>query len=226
MTRWRRWLRWARNAVLGFVAAVLAYLAAALTLGLIPVHRDWRPPEQGIEVFVASNGVHTDFVLPVRSAGMDWFAQFPFAHFARSWPQATHVEIGWGDRGFFLEARTWADVRATTVLRALFFLSSAAMHVMWQPPPEPGPACRRVMLTEAQYARLCQFILQSFRTDAQGALQPILGRGYSDWDTFYEGVGTYSLVHTCNGWTNAALKHIGVRTAVWSPFVQGILGHL
>jgi uncharacterized protein (TIGR02117 family) len=222
----RRWLRRLLKAVAVFVGLVALYLLAAVVLGSIPVNRDWRPPETGVEVFVVSNGVHTDFTMPVRSPEMDWTARFPFAHFERPWPKATHVEIGWGDRGFFLEARTWGDLRVGTALRALFFLSSTAMHVMWSSRPAPGPTHKRLVLTPEQYSKLCQFILASFQVDQDGAFRPILGKGYFEYDTFYEAVGAYSLVHTCNGWTNAALKTIGVRTAVWTPFVQGILAHL
>jgi len=226
MARLRRWLVRLGKVLGAFLCAVLLYVLTAVVLGAIPVHRDWQPPAEGVEVFVMSNGVHTDFLMPARTGTMDWFARFPFEHFPRAWPAATHVEVGWSDRGFFLEARTWGDVRVPTVLRALFFLSTAAMHVSWASRPEEGPRCKRVVLTEAQYARLCEFILRSFQTDERGALRPILDRGYQEYDTFYEAVGSYSFLHTCNGWTNAALKHIGVRTAVWSPFVQGILGHL
>jgi uncharacterized protein (TIGR02117 family) len=226
MAKLRRWLKWPTRLLVAFLGMIALYLLVAVVLGVIPVNRHWRPPATGVEVFVHSNGVHTDFTMPVRNAQMDWFTRFPFEHFAKPWPEATHVAVGWGDRGFFLEARTWADVRIPTVLRALFFLSTAAMHVTWAPLPVEGPSCKRVVLTEAQYGRLCEFIVGSFRTDERGAFRPILGHGYRDWDTFYEGLGAYSLFYTCNGWTNEALKVIGVRTAAWSPFVQGILGHL
>src|SRR5262245_2445747 len=67
-TRRRRLLRWlARAAVLALALAAL-YGGLALILPRIPLHSDWKNPESGIVIYVESNGVHTDFVLPARTA--------------------------------------------------------------------------------------------------------------------------------------------------------------
>ncbi|HEX8448713.1 MAG TPA: DUF2459 domain-containing protein [Allosphingosinicella sp.] len=43
---------------------------------------------------------------------------------------------------------------------------------------------------------------------------------------FYEAVGPYSAVYTCNSWTGAALRHAGVRTGLWTPLSQSIMWRL
>ena len=64
-------MRFLRRAVLrlaaGVALAVGGYLAAALGLGFLPVNSGFRPTPGGTEIFVCSNGVHTDFVLPVAT---------------------------------------------------------------------------------------------------------------------------------------------------------------
>ena len=55
---------------------------------------------------------------------------------------------------------------------------------------------------------------------------PLIGRGYNDWDMFYEANGGYSFVLTCNEWTGRALRHAGIRTGLWTPLEQSIMWRL
>ena len=48
---------------------------------------------------------------------------------------------------------------------------------------------------------------------------------YGKNDAFYEATGRYSLFHTCNTWTNNALKIAGQKACVWTPFDTGIFYH-
>ena len=61
---------------------------------------------------------------------------------------------------------------------------------------------------------------------AGGRPIPVLGRGYSDCDMFYEANGGYSFVMTCNEWTGRALRAAGVRMGLWTPFEQSIMWRL
>ena len=45
---------------------------------------------------------------------------------------------------------------------------------------------------------------------------------YGNSDAFYDATGSYSLFHTCNSWTNNALKAAGMKASVWTPFDKGI----
>ena len=61
--------------------------------------------------------------------------------------------------------------------------------------------------TPDQYRRLVAFIRARFRLDARAAGRSrCSGRGYGDWDMFYEANGGYSFVLTCNEWTGRALR--------------------
>ena len=53
--------------------------------------------------------------------------------------------------------------------------------------------------------------------------QLIKGKGYSDYDNFYEANYNYHLFKTCNTWTNESLKVAGVKTSSLALFESGIL---
>jgi hypothetical protein len=62
--------RWGGGTVLALVAPLLLYIAAGLIGGAVPVNAGWRPPAQGVRIFVESNGVHTGIVVPKVAAGI------------------------------------------------------------------------------------------------------------------------------------------------------------
>ena len=61
MRRTARVVAWLALVVL---AAPAAYLLAALLLGVLAVNTDFRPDPAGIPVWVRTNGVHAEFVMP------------------------------------------------------------------------------------------------------------------------------------------------------------------
>lgn len=225
--RGRRLLRWLARIAVGALALLALYGGLALLLPRIPLHADWRNPVSGIPIYVESNGVHTDFVLPARTATLDWSSHLPFAWFEQADETFEYVSIGWGDRGFYLETPGWKDLRLSVAFKAVFFLGTSAMHVTWYRwPPLPSADCRELRLTPEQYRGLADFILSSFTRDADGRLEPIDHPGYTEHDRFFVANGTYSLIHTCNGWTGAGLDAIGVRTGLWTPFAGDVMRQL
>jgi uncharacterized protein (TIGR02117 family) len=224
----RRWLAWLGAAL---VAAPLAYLLPALVLGLLPVNRDFRPtPPQagGVTVWLRSNGVHAELVLPA-AAPHDWRAELPPAEVVdaarlASPPELAWIAFGWGDRDFFVRTRTWRDLRPGTAASALLGLGPAAMHVEYLSRPQDYRA-QRIDLSPAQYALLVDGLRAGFARDAAGRPRRIDDPGYFDTDAFYEGTGRYSLVLTCNEWIRRVLAGAGVRTAAWAPFEAALFRH-
>ncbi|HEY4092825.1 MAG TPA: TIGR02117 family protein [Luteibacter sp.] len=220
MKRLPRPLRWFAFVLSGVIALPAIYLLLAFVLGLVPVNRHWKPPADGVVVWLTTNGVHAGFALPARDLSMDWTRLFPPVH-ARAPHEPLNGDvayIGWGDRTFFLEVPTWGDLKPSTAAYALSGLDRTAMHVEYGPPPAEGVQARRLMLTREQYVRLVAYIHASTSVDTKGNAAWIPGHAYSDDDAFYEGNGHYSLFVTCNQWTRDALSVSGVRTAAWSPF--------
>ncbi|MFW3327891.1 DUF2459 domain-containing protein, partial [Aliarcobacter butzleri] len=46
---------------------------------------------------------------------------------------------------------------------------------------------------------------------------------YGQNDAFYEAIGSYSIFHTCNTWTNNVLKNANLLSSKWVAFDDGIL---
>jgi uncharacterized protein (TIGR02117 family) len=224
--------RWLLRLTVALAAAPLAYLLLALLLGLLPVNRDFRPtPAEagGVTVWLRTNGVHAELVLPA-AAPHDWRAELPPAEvvdaqrLARP-PALDWIAFGWGDRDFFVRTRTWRDLRPGTAASALLGLGPAAMHVEYLARPQDYRA-QRIDLSPAQYARLVDGLRAGFARDATGRPRRIDDPGYFDTDAFYEGTGRYSLVLTCNEWIRRVLAGAGVRTAAWAPFEVALFRHL
>lgn len=211
------------------LALPLAYLGCAAVLGLLPVNGDWQPTPQeqgGVPVWLRTNGVHADFVLP---------AQEPH-DFTREFPRIALIDLkrepsllpfnwiafGWGDRAFYLNTPTWADLDAGISWRALTAQGPSAMHIEYVRRPEDYDA-RLLWLSEDEYARLVAYVRAGFRRDPGGLPIRIDHPGYFATDAFYEGVGSYSAVLTSNDWVRRGLARAGVRTARWAAFDRALL---
>jgi uncharacterized protein (TIGR02117 family) len=221
---WRSAARLLGKALLGIVVLIMAYGAAGLVGGAIPANAGWRPPAQGVTIYVETNGVHTDLVVPIAAAGIDWrdlvrpedIADPRYAGY-------DHLAIGWGEATFYLETPTWAAVRPTTVGRAALGSDRTLVHVAHVPAPAVGPDARRIVLREDEYRRLAAFIRASFAPVPPGG-RPKIFRGYDAYDAFYSGSGHYDALMTCNAWTGAALRAAGVRIGRWTPFAVTVMG--
>lgn len=219
-------LRFFLYAVLGIVLGAGAYLLLSQVLPFISVNSSAVRPDKGITIYIQSNGVHTDFVLPVRTAQINWNQSLPCSDFEEADSTFSYIALGWGDKGFFIGTPTWADLKFSTAFKAAFGLSSTAMHVAYRRyAPQTGTGCKKLVIGEEQYRQLTTYILRSFRTKDQHFCL-INHRGYTSSDRFYEACGTYSLFKTCNVWTGNGLKAIGVRIGCWTPFQGGIMEHL
>lgn len=206
-------LRILRRVLAGLALMLLLYAGAGLIGGALPANRAWRPPARGIPIYVESNGVHVGFVLPRQAAGVDWSGWAPARDLADPrYAAHDHVAIGWGEKAFYLETPSWADVKLATVLAAARGSDATLLHVEHIPRPATADDVRRVLLRPQEYRRLAAFIQASFRPGGGRY------RGYGANDAFYEARGRYDGWRTCNAWAGDALRHAGVRVGRWTPF--------
>ena len=239
-------MRFLCRAVLRLCAAVilimLFYGIVALGLGYWPVNSSFRATPGGTEIFVCSNGVHTDFVLPVKTEVMDWSKWFPDADFAApdSAPSRLgYAAIGWGNLYFYLQTPTWADVKLSVALRSLVPLDPSVLHVTYRQRPTTKEKCRGLSVSADQYKVLARYIEDSLQQDPgnarvggghtlAGALKPWLlaGKGYGWNDAFYLAKNRYSAIDSCNVWVGRGLKQAGLPAGVWTPFDFLVLHHL
>ncbi len=209
------------------LAAILLYLLSALILGLLPRHGDWQPASGGVDIYLENNGVHSAIIMPAATADMDWRQLFPPAQATRQErvKNATHVSVSWGSRVFFLQIQEWADLTPGKALSALA-LDNSVLHVEHLPAPHESADVRKIPLSVQQYRQLIGLIRAATPTGADGRALQIAGAHYYGNDAFYAGIGRYSPLSTCNEWTRRMLSAIGVRTPVWSPFVQPLFWQL
>ena len=211
-TRFTRWIKWLAK---WLIRLVMVYVIIVL-VGLIPINNDFIPAEDGIQIYVVSNEVHADIIVPIQTETIDWSEEFNGATFAGDVSGMTHVAIGWGDKGFFLETETWDDFKLSVAANALLLPSESCVHVSFTNPEYHRDAAT-VSVSQAQYQSLVEFIKRTFSKTADGEPIQIPGYAYSSTDAFFEAKGRYHLLNTCNSWVGRGLKTSGVRVPWLSP---------
>ncbi len=134
--------------LVGISAFLGTYVLAALVLSIIPINPNFKSfpnDSAGIDIYVRSNGVHTDIVLPLSD---EVRALIPQADLHNGDGQLKYVSFGWGDKGFYLDAPTWADLKVSTAFVATFGLGSTAMHVEALATPVVGENVWRVRISD------------------------------------------------------------------------------
>lgn len=207
---------------MGGVLVLVTYFGLAWGLGSWATNRDFVPVQDGVEVFVRSNGAHTDVVLPREEWG-DWF---PDEHFLDVPPSASYVAVGWGHKETYLNVATWGDLTPDVALRALFWQGETVTHVAVLDKPQVGENCRSVRISEPQLRSLEEFVRGTFALDESGQPIQVPDAHYHQQDAFYNAKPSYSFLNTCNVWTGDALRQAGIRTGAWTPLPGAVLEHL
>jgi len=199
------------------VLPVLIYLGLAALLsywGTNPKKLDCNADQI---IYISSNGMHIDLIMPTTALPSDFVQQLSPK------PATQYYAIGWGDKGFYLDTPTWAELKASTAMTAMLIKSPTAMHVTQfskvQPHWVPIAVCAE------QITILNEHITSTFETNAAGHPIEIIDAGYTPDDRFYEAHGNYTGIKTCNIWVSQGLKKAAIKTSRWSPFVFGILHH-
>lgn len=216
--------RWFRRLMTG-AAAVVAFYLAFLALGFVPLHRGRQPPKDDfVVIFVRSNEVHTDLVLPVVAAGVDWRQIFPPQHFRGDMSAAEFVALGWGNRQFYVDTPAWSDFRLSTACGALFWPSEAVLHVEYLAEPAPSAWFHEVHVTREEYERLTEFVRATVGSpDEQGCAVLACDSSYGASDRFYAATGRYHCFNTCNQWTGRGLARAGLPVGIWTPLKPQVL---
>ncbi|WP_337925479.1 DUF2459 domain-containing protein [Croceicoccus gelatinilyticus] len=216
----KRALKLAR-AVFGWLAlAVGCYFLAGWVGSSIPANRDFVEAPNGVEIIVATNGVHTSIAVPLRSEDMDWTRVFPPSETANPFRPYTHVAISWGERAVFLDTPTWGDLSPLTVLRVMSVGGDALYHVEHWVRPAPSPDFRTIRITHRQYRALVRALLRNL---PERTADRAVYAGYTDQDVFYDARGTYTVYKTCNEWTGETLRMAGIETGAWTPFAGSVM---
>lgn len=212
---------------IGLIVFAGLYFVADSVLSRISADKpDKEGKPKNITVYVLSNDVHTDIVLPIRNELQDWTEVFPIENNKGKDLNQQYVSIGWGDKGFYLNTPEWKDLTLKTALVAGLGIGETALHVTYYKRMEENDLCYKVQIDSNQYNVLKSYILNSLDMGEDG--KPILietNAQYGPDDAFYEAKGAYSLFYSCNTWSNAALKKANMPSGVWTVFDKGILRH-
>ena len=214
--RRRRRGGWGRRILVALALLPALFLLAALAGGLLPLNRGWVEPAEGTTVYLRSNGIHVDIVMPAQAEKLDWSALLPPSHVRYAPAAVRWYGFGAGERRVYLETPAWSDITLRTLWSALTG-GERVLHV--DQTDQPGIELRAIRLRPEEYRRLWAAI----RADFDGQPRLIDHPGYGPDDAFYEARGRASAVHTCNQWVADKLRLAGVRTSAWTPFAQGLL---
>ena len=214
----QRAFRWIGGIFASLLAVIALFFLSAWIGSSIPRNADWTEPEQGIEIMVGDNGIHTEIVMPLVSGVKDWRKAFPASDLPDPSRPYTHVAVSWGEREVFLNTPTWGDLSLPTALNAATG-GDGLLHAAHYVRPAPGPSNRPLRITEAEYARLVAAIERQIPVSPTREVY----RGYASYDVFYDAPGTYHLGNTCNQWVSDVLAEAGVKTGWWTPLPGGVM---
>jgi len=208
------------------VGAILLLFAAYFLLGFIgswiPVNIRYRRIPKHVDIYISSNGVHTDFIVPAITDTQDWRELIDDRIYATPFSEETWLGVGWGDRGFYLDIEEWANLTPKIAMKAMLVPSPTLMHIeSYKAIPTNKKRIEKISITEEQYAILCQFIKDQFAYQQEEVIH-IPNVGYTPDDHFYHARGKYHAFNTCNYWVNRGLKRIGVRTSLFTHWDKGM----
>lgn len=215
-------LKWLKMLGLPLGAVILLYLFAALIGSIIPANQSWEQPEEGVDLFIETNGLHTGIIMPIWSDVHDWTPLVRPEHLENPNDFGTHILVGWGHEGVYRNAEKWTDLRVKDALSAVFGSDDTLVHIYHLKYPQAYPPYRRpIRVSRNEYKIIAKAIEARFVLDER--YQTIPSKGYGKTDLFYKSQGHYNAFYTCNSWTSDVLRQAGVRTGSWTPFQGGVM---
>jgi uncharacterized protein (TIGR02117 family) len=204
------------------IETIGVYLAISLIFSLIitPYHSS---KNKDISIYLRSNGIHLDLVLPVKSETVNWSLKIPYKDTPAADSTDQFIAFGWGEKAFFLQTPTWKDFKLSTMLKSLFFMGTSAMHTSYYKNMYETEKCIRLDISLKEYQQLVQFIQNEFQQDELGNYLLIEQKSYGKYDAFYEAKSPYNVFYTCNSWVNSALKAAYQKACLWTPFSYVLL---
>jgi len=215
----------AKTISFGIVLFLLIYVLAAFSLSRITVNSDAEKQAKEVTIYICTNGVHTDIVVPLKNDIKDWSSEIKVEYTKAKDATAKYLAFGWGDKGFYLNTPQWSDLKVSTAFNAAFALGNSAMHTTFYTSVKENKDCVKIQMSGENYQKLVTYIEDSFQLD--DSLDPmfIQATTYGKNDSFYEAKGKYNLFHTCNSWANDALKSAHQKAAFWTVTDTGIFCH-
>ena len=194
------------------IIIIIPFLYGIISIGLsyITINSNEDNTIKNDIFYISTNGVHLNIIIPKNKLNEK------LEKGLKSNNQESFISFGWGDRDFYLNTPTWRDLTFKNATKALFYTGSTLIHVTrynkiqedWIP----------INVSENQLKKLNNYIIQSFKYDVNGDVKLLKNKGYGYNDDFYEAIGSYSCLKTCNTWVNSALKESDLKSCLWTPY--------
>lgn len=196
------------------VSVPVLYLLISFLLTIIPVAEKESKHPKPYTIYIATNGVHADIVLPKN------LISNPLLKDLINNPKDTYIAFGWGEENFYINTPTWGDLTFSNAFKAAFLKSKTLMHVTRY--KELKASWVPILVTKEQLDAFNTYILQTFdRSSGEKTL--VDGVTYTpNQDNFYRAHGNYMYYRTCNSWLNKGLKESGMKGSLWTPFDFGV----
>jgi uncharacterized protein (TIGR02117 family) len=209
--------------IVSILLLTIGYLFAAIVLTIIPVNSAFKknnPSET--EIYVSSNGVHTDIIVPSESQVINW------NHFLKWKTNYQYIAFGWGDKEFYMNTPTWADLKLRTAFKAAFLFDDAVLQVHgYSSKLKESNKTIKINLTQEQLNTLNDYIFRSFVINDLTLPTEVDPEKNSNSNLhYYDANRKYSIFFTCNNWTSKGLKRAGIKNSVWAPFDWSVLYYL
>ena len=111
---------------LKFFACILLipvlYLLISLLLTAITVNKDIVNSKSEESIFISTNGVHLDIIIPVKQIDFKLIKGLNIN-------DANYLSFGWGDENFYLNTPTWGDLTFSNAFSAMFLKSNTLIHL-------------------------------------------------------------------------------------------------
>ncbi len=198
------------------ISLPVLYGLVALLFTNITLNTNQQNKPKPFTIFLSTNGIHLDLVLPIEGIDSTLLQNLKYAPFDQ------YLAFGWGDENFYLNTPTWADMTFKNAFQAMFLKSSSLIHLTrYQSTQKDWLA---IEISESNLQQLNNYLENSFLLDAKGQKMILANQGYGIQDDFYKAKGSYSCFNTCNTWVNSGFKESGLKACFWTPFDFGLMG--
>ena len=201
--------------ILYFLLIPTAYVSISLVLSLITVDRIVNNESSEKLIYLNTNGVHLDIVIPIENIDSIVLSGIKRVRSEK------YLSFGWGDENFYINTPTWGDLTFNNAFRAMFLKSSTLMHVTRY--RQKRLDWVEIKVNESELQKLNSYLLNTFETNEDGMKIILENKGYSLIDDFYKAIGSYSCLKTCNSWVNTGFKESGLKSSLWTPFDFGLM---
>lgn len=193
----------------------VSYLLVSLVLSWITVDQINSASDLNKTIYLSTNGVHLDIVLPKNAIEDDLLSGLKHTTSDR------YLSFGWGDENFYLNTPTWGDLTIRNAFNAVFLNSTSLIHVTRYQNKRSDWV--EVKVDDKELQKLNNYILNTFKLNKDNQKIWLKNQGYTAVDDFYKAKGSYSFYKTCNSWVNTGFKQSGLKSCVWTPFDFGLL---